>query len=153
MAGSLPSLILVTGGTGNLGHYVVQGLEAKGCRLRVMSRKQRQSSPDTEQVVGDLTKSIGIADAVAGAEVIIHCASAQRGDEVVIRNLVNAALASPTKPHLLFVSIVGVSDIRFSYFQTKLACEKIALESAPSWTVAGPTPVDSYPSKCTQQRT
>ena len=44
MAGSLPSLILVTGGTGNLGDYVVQGLEAKECRLRVMSRKQGQSS-------------------------------------------------------------------------------------------------------------
>ena len=107
MAGSLPSLILVTGGTGNLGHYVVQGLEAKGCRLRVMSRKQGQSSSNAEHVVGDLTKSIGVDDAVAGANVIVHCASAQRGDDVVTRNLVNAAVASPTKAHLVFVPSSG----------------------------------------------
>lgn len=151
MAGSLPSLILVTGGTGNLGHYVVQGLEAKGCRLRVISRKQGQSSLNTEHVVGDLAKSIGTAEAVAGADVIIHCASAQRGDDVVTRNLVNAALASSTKPHLVFVSIVGVSDIRFSYFQTKLACEKIVMESGLPWTLQRATQFYDYLYKGTKQ--
>jgi uncharacterized protein YbjT (DUF2867 family) len=144
MPPALPSLILVTGGTGNLGHYVVRGLEARGCRLRVMSRKQRGSSSRTEYVVGDLARAIGIGDAVAGASVIVHCASARRGDDVVTRNLINAARASAIKPHLVFVSIVGVSDIRFSYFQTKLACEKIVMESGLPWTLQRATQFYDY---------
>jgi len=144
MPGSLPSLILVTGGTGNLGHYVVQGLEAKGCRVRVMSRKPHPSRPNTEYVVGDIARSIGIEAAVAGAEAIVHSASAQSGDDVATRNLMKAAQASPTRPHLVFVSIVGVSDIRFSYFQTKLICEKIVMESGLPWTLQRATQFYDY---------
>lgn len=68
--------VLVTGGTGTLGTRVVRGLQERGCQVRVLSRKQRASSEGVTYVAGDLANGTGVEEAVAGAGVIIHCASA-----------------------------------------------------------------------------
>ncbi len=52
----MPQLILVTGGTGNLGSKVVARLLERGCRVRVLSRKERLGDAGVEYVVGDLGK-------------------------------------------------------------------------------------------------
>ena len=72
--------ILVTGATGMLGTRVVQRLAERGSQVRVLSRRARASGENVEYVAGDLAKGTGLDEAVAGVDVIVHCASAQRGD-------------------------------------------------------------------------
>lgn len=88
-----------------------------------------------EYVVGDLVNGTGVQEAVAGAGVIIHCASAKTGDAEATQTLVKAATAQSRLPHLVYISIVGAEGIRFSYFKAKLAAEKIIVDSSLPWTV------------------
>ena len=72
--------ILVTGGTGKLGRALVERLRGDGRAPRVLSRTAGQG-----RVVGDLRTGAGIDDAVRGADVIVHCAPAPRGDAATTR--------------------------------------------------------------------
>jgi uncharacterized protein YbjT (DUF2867 family) len=139
----MPTPILVTGGTGTLGTRVVQRLVERGCRVRVLSRKPRAGSADLEHVVGDLVLGTGVDEAVAGVDVIVHCASASRGDAEATRNLVNAA-ARGGRPHLVYISIVGVDGIRFGYLRTKLAAEDVVTHSGLPWTILRATQFYDY---------
>jgi uncharacterized protein YbjT (DUF2867 family) len=103
--------------------------------VRVLSRKQRASSEGVEYVVGDLVNGTGVEAAVAGTGVIIHCASAKKGDAGAIQTLVRAATARSRPPHLVYISIVGVDGIRFSYFTAKLTAEKVIVDLSLPWTL------------------
>ena len=94
--------MLVTGGTGTLGVHVVWGL-----RERVLSRKQRAGIQGVDYVVGDPATGTRVAEAVAGVEAIVHCASAKRGDVDATRNLIKAATAQRRPPDLVYISIMG----------------------------------------------
>ena len=65
-----PSVVLVTGGTGTLGRRLVRQLRAAGHEVRVLSRS---GAPGT--LPGDLGTGAGVAEALAGADVVVHCAS------------------------------------------------------------------------------
>lgn len=69
--------VLVTGGTGSLGRYIVRKLLLNGYAVRIMSRK---SQPDglllsTEWAQADLESGQGIDEAVSGIDVIVHAAT------------------------------------------------------------------------------
>jgi uncharacterized protein YbjT (DUF2867 family) len=122
--------ILVTGGTGTLGRVLVGQLAAAGHEVRVLSRKPGHYT-------GDLSTGAGLAEAVDGTEVIVHCASDPRHWQVDIdgtRRLVEAARAAGAA-HLVYVSIVGVDRIPFGYYRAKLATEKVVEESGLPWTI------------------
>jgi nucleoside-diphosphate-sugar epimerase len=73
--------VLVTGGTGTLGRYVVDRLVATGRPTRVLSR--RSHGPSTGAVAyvqGDLRTGDGVERAVAGCDILVHCAGAATGD-------------------------------------------------------------------------
>ena len=140
----MPELILVTGGTGNLGSKVVRRLQERGCRVRVLSRKERPGEKDVEYVVGDLRKGTGLGQVLAGVDVIVHCASASKGDVEATRNLVEAAKALKSPPHLIYISIVGVNSVSFGYFQDKLKAEKIIVASGLPWTLQRATQFFDY---------
>jgi uncharacterized protein YbjT (DUF2867 family) len=141
----MPSLILVTGGTGTLGRLVVPRLREAGAKVRVLSRQAREgggAGGDAEFVRGDLDTGEGIEAAVAGAEVIVHCAGAQKGDGDKARTLVQAASRAGT-PHLVNVSVVGADRIpqdsgldraMFGYFGSKLAAEQVVAGAGLPWT-------------------
>jgi len=138
----MTSLILVTGGTGTLGRHVVPRLLAAGCRVRVLSRHAHEAADGVEYVTGDLLKNEGIPAAVAGAEIIVHCAGGRKDDDVATRNLV-AAASQAGHPHLVFISVVGADRIpvtsaadraMFGYFGFKLAAERVVAESGLPWT-------------------
>ncbi|MGP6173626.1 SDR family oxidoreductase [Corynebacterium sp. A21] len=126
--------ILVTGGTGTLGRAVVEQLNAGPHDVRVLSR---HPGPASEiRVVGDLLTGAGLADAVNGVSTIVHCATTNgKGDIAATRNLIVAAQAAGTNPHLLYISIVGVDRIELPYYQSKLAAEKLIIDSGLPWTV------------------
>ena len=126
--------ILVTGGTGTLGRVLVGQLTAAGHQVRVLSRKPA-GTPG--HFTGDLSTGAGLAEAVAGTDVIVHCASDPRHWPVDIdgtRRLVEAARAAGA-PHLVYVSIVGVDRIPYGYYKAKLAAERVVEESGLPWTI------------------
>jgi uncharacterized protein YbjT (DUF2867 family) len=137
----MTSLILVTGGTGTLGKLVVPRLRAAGAKVRVLSR-QPVGGGDVEFVRGDLDTGAGVDAAVAGAEVIVHCAGAQKGDGDKARALVRAAHAAGA-PHLVNISVVGAARVpqdsgldraMFGYFGSKLEAEQVIAGSDLPWT-------------------
>ena len=71
-------MFLVTGGTGTLGRLVVPQLLQAGGKVRVLSRHDHEAAGGVEYAVGDLDTGAGIDAAVAGAEVVVHCAGAQK---------------------------------------------------------------------------
>jgi len=83
--------ILVTGGTGTLGRPVAQRLRDAGATVTVLSRHPSQTADGIRYAAGDLSTGAGIEAAVAGAEVIVHCAGSSKGDEQKTRTLVRAA--------------------------------------------------------------
>jgi len=136
------SAILVTGGTGTLGRLVVQRLHDNGRKVRVLSRRRGEAGAGVEFVTGDLATGEGIEAAVAGTEIIVHCAGSNKGDEEKARNLVRAASRAGVR-HLVYISVVGsdripvasgVDRAMFGYFASKLAAERVVADSGLPWT-------------------
>ena len=127
--------MLVTGGTGTLGRLVVPRLRSAGCDVRVLSRR-------AGDFVGDLATGAGVDAAVAGVEVVVHCAGTGKGDEMKARHLVRAATRAGVR-HLVFISVVGADRVpvasridraMFGYFAMKLAAEREIAGSGLGWT-------------------
>jgi uncharacterized protein YbjT (DUF2867 family) len=120
--------ILVTGGTGTLGRLVTERLRTDGHEVRVLSRH-------SQPYAVDLREGTGLAEAVAGVDTIVHCAtSARGGDDRAARNLISAAREAGVR-HLVYISIVGVDQVPFGYYRTKFAVEKLIEESGLGWTI------------------
>ena len=136
--------VLVTGGTGTLGRLVAARLRDDGCHVRVLSRgrRSRDAEEGIEFVTGDLATGAGIEAAVAGTEIIVHCAGGAKGDDVKARNLVMAAAGAEVR-HLVYISVVGDERVpvrgaldraAFGYFSSKLAAERVVADSGVPWT-------------------
>ncbi len=133
--------VLVTGGTGVLGRELVPRLAAAGHTVRIMSRGPRPAGADEalQWAQADLETGQGLADAITGAEVIVHAASSPRrrtwqADVEGTRRLLAAADGAGTG-RLFYISIVGVDRIPFGYYKAKLAAEKLIEESGVPWSV------------------
>ena len=142
----MSSTILVTGGTGTLGRLVVPRLRDAGGKVRVLSRRAREAADGVEFVPGDLDTGEGIDAAVAGTEVIVHCAGSQKGDGDKARTLVRAASRAGA-PHLVNISVVGADRIpvasrvdraMFGYFGAKLDAERVIAARACRGRRCGP---------------
>jgi len=134
--------ILVTGGTGTLGRLVVAGLRDAGRDVRVLSRHPHESTQGIEHVTGDLATGEGVDAAVAGTEVIVHCAGSAKGDGDKARHLARAASRAGVR-HLVNVSVVGADRVplasavdraMFGYFGSKLAAERAVADAGLPWT-------------------
>ncbi|MET7399852.1 NAD(P)H-binding protein [Dactylosporangium sp. NPDC005572] len=108
-------MLLVTGATGTLGRDVVTTLRERGHEVRGLSR----SAPGF--VHGDLLTGAGIADAVDGADVIIHAATDGRHDDAATANLLRHVRDDQ---HLIYVSIVGVDRVPLPYYRSKYRIEQ-----------------------------
>jgi uncharacterized protein YbjT (DUF2867 family) len=126
--------VLVTGGTGVLGSELVRLLDGQA-EVRVLSRRPT-NRPGF--VRGDLDTGYGLSIAIAGVDVIAHCATAadyrrpQRDVEGTRRLL---AAARGHRPHVVYISIVGVDRIPLGYYRAKLAAEQVIRDSGLPWTV------------------
>lgn len=130
----MTGVILVTGGTGTLGRLVVQRLAAQGGPVRVLSRRPPPAEPGPAGwATGDLKTGRGIDAAVAGADVIVHCATGL-GDVRAAQHLIASARLAGS-PHLIYVSIVGVDRIPVGYYKSKLTVERQVEDSGLPWTV------------------
>jgi uncharacterized protein YbjT (DUF2867 family) len=140
----MASPVLVTGGTGRLGHLVVARLQDAGCEVRVLARRDRGAAPPARFFTADLRAGEGIDPAVSRVATIIHCATSTRGDAEATRNLVTAAARAGT-PHLVYPSIVGIDHIgSWGYPKAKLEAERIVENSGLPWTIVRVTQFYDY---------
>ena len=95
-------------------------------------------------MVGDLAKNEGIDTAVAGAEVVVHCAGVGKikEDGAIAENLVRAARRAQVR-HLVSISVVGADKVpvrtaidrsMFAYFASQRAKELVIEGSGLPWT-------------------
>jgi uncharacterized protein YbjT (DUF2867 family) len=125
------SVVLVTGGTGTLGRQLVPVLAGRGHEVRVLSRR-----PGAGTHLGDLRTGAGLAAAADGAQLVVHAASDRRLGRSDLAQTERLLSAVPACAHLLYLSIVGVDAIPFSYYRVKLACEDlVAASPVPSTTL------------------
>jgi uncharacterized protein YbjT (DUF2867 family) len=122
--------VLVTGGTGRLGGELVARLRATGRDVRVLSRRA-----GAQRVVGDLDTGAGLVEALRGVEVVVHAASRAGHDVAGTRRLLDATGRAGVRPHLVFVSIVGVDRVPLPYYREKLAVEQLVEGGGLPWTV------------------
>lgn len=130
------STILVTGGTRGLGIPTVARLRDAGHDVRVLSRK-------TGDVRGDLATGVGLDTALAGVATVVHLATSRRKDIGHTRTLLAAAKRAGVQ-HIVFMSIVGVDKIDYSYYRDKVASEHAIEESGIPYTILRATQFHSF---------
>ncbi|MEV4477497.1 NAD(P)H-binding protein [Nonomuraea sp. NPDC049504] len=131
----------MTGGSGRLGRVVLEKLVGAGYDVRAASRVPRAAAGDVRWVVADLTTGAGVAEAVSGADVVLHLASAPYKGRYTRRveldgtaALLRAARAAGVR-HLVYVSIVGVDRVPWGYFRTKVRAERLVRDDGVPWTI------------------
>ncbi|SEG89618.1 Uncharacterized conserved protein YbjT, contains NAD(P)-binding and DUF2867 domains [Actinacidiphila yanglinensis] len=130
----MTSSILLTGGTGTLGRHVVPLLRGAGHDLRILSRQARPAAEGITYATGDLLADEGIEAAVDGAELVLHLAGSNKGDDEATRNLARAAARAGVR-HLVTISVIGADQVPIGYFRAKLGAERAVEECGVPWTV------------------
>lgn len=125
--------IVVLGGTGLIGTRVVQKLSERG-------HEARAASPNTGV---DATTGRGLAEALAGAEVVVDVSNAPSFEDAAVlaffesagRNLAQAEIAAGVRHHVA-LSVVGADRLQESgYFRAKLAQEQLIKRSGVPYTI------------------
>lgn len=131
--------VLVTGGTGNLGKWVVEYLLQQNYDVSILTT-QTNSFPkkDIKIFKGDLANNLGLTQATAEADIIIHCASNSRSFEKTdiegTSNLLSSINRERTQ-HFIYISIVGVDKSNYPYYRAKYAVEKMIASSGIPYTI------------------
>ena len=113
--------ILVTGGTGTLGKHVLPRLREAGAEVTTLSRH------------GDVACDLLAGDVPPiDADVVVHLAGGQKGDDIATRNLL-AACANVR--HLVYISVIGADTVPLTWLRTKLSCEQAIAGSGIPFTI------------------
>lgn len=144
---------LLTGATGRLGRVLRPRLASAGHDLRAASRSPPRDGEatidgETEWVELDLAEGTGIETAVSDVDVVVHAASAPMGDTEAVdvrgtERLLSAADDAGVS-NFVYVSIVGVDEIPYSYYEHKVAAERAVESSAVPATILRATQFHSF---------
>jgi uncharacterized protein YbjT (DUF2867 family) len=133
--------VLLTGGTGTLGRELVPRLAAAGYTVRVMSRRAGESNAagDVEWAQADLLSGAGLPEAVASADITLHCASSpfrntREVDVEGTRALIEAGKSAGVA-NFYYVSIVGIEKVKYPYYASKLAAEQVIAAAGTPHTI------------------
>lgn len=133
--------VLVTGATSSLGRPLIPRLVAAGHDVRASSRRSHPPQPGVTWLVADVRGGTGLVAALAGADAVVHLASAtrlrqsrRRVDVGGTRRVVEEAAAAGVR-HLVYVSIVGVDRVPLGYYRQKLAAERVVAAGGVPYTI------------------
>lgn len=133
--------VLITGGTGGLGQALTPRLQKAGYQVRITSRRPAPAdkAPDLEWAQVNIISGEGMNAALEDVDSVIHAASSpfrntQEVDVEGTRRVVEAAETAGID-HFIYISIVGVDKIPFSYYKAKWAAEKIVEQCAIPWSI------------------
>jgi uncharacterized protein YbjT (DUF2867 family) len=143
------AVVLVTGGSGTLGREVVPRLLAGGHRVRVLCHSPHSSPPAGAEVqAGDLATGAGLPEAADGVDVIVHAASNAEDswatDVEGTRRLLQASTVAGVRPHIVYVSVVGVDRTTYPYYAAKRAAEALIEEGDLPWSILRATQFHSF---------
>lgn len=140
---------LLTGATGTLGTALRPRLAEAGHDVLAASRDPPDAPADgVEWVSLDIVDGTGVDEAMATADIVVHAATAPQGDTEAVdvegtRTLLDAAARSDIE-NFLYVSIVGVDEIPFSYYDAKFSAEQAVEESDVPSTIVRSTQFHSF---------
>lgn len=95
-----------------------------------------EAVPASRRTGVDIVTGTGLAEAVSRAEAVIHTADTMRPweygkvTEGGTRRVAQAVGTAPNRPHLVYISIVGVDRVKYPYYRAKLAAE-MAIRDQP----------------------
>jgi uncharacterized protein YbjT (DUF2867 family) len=124
--------IAVAGGTGTVGHHVVDVVRERGDQPVVLARSAGV----------DLVTGAGLADELDGVDAVIDVASVQTLSDAasrdffgaVTRTLLAAEVAAGVRHHVA-LSIVGVDDAPHGYYAGKVLQEQLVEAGPVPWTI------------------
>lgn len=145
-------MILITGGTGNLGGKVARELLALRLLVRVLTRTPAKAADlerkGAEVVQGNLTDPGSLQRAVAGATAVFSATHAMIGrgrntsekvDDAGTRALIDAAKGAGVG-HFVYTSVLGASpDHPIDFWRTKASIEHYLQNSGIAYTILRPT--------------
>src|SRR5271154_4990836 len=146
-------MILVTGGTGFVGHEVVGELLALGYRVRLLTRHPDRRNrftghPRVECVQGDALRPDTLPAAMAGVEAVIHLigiiaetsrVTYEQAHTEATRNLLAAAKQAGVTRWVQMSAIGTRPFARSRYHLTKWEAEELVRQSGLDWTIFRPS--------------
>lgn len=151
------SIALITGATGFVGSHVAEAMAKRGTTVRAVCRPSSDTrlleELKADIVIGDLADTEAMAKALAGVDVVVHCAAKvgdwgpaedyRRVNVAGLKGLLDAARQNPLK-RFVHVSSLGVYEARHhygtdeaeplpdqhidGYTQSKVESERLALD-------------------------
>ncbi len=120
--------VLVAGGTGEAGRAVVAELAGRGHDVRVLSRRGGSPIAGAHPVAADLISGSGLADALAGVDVVVDTTDgkSRRARPVLTTGAANliAAAGAAHVTRTVLLSIVNVDRGPLAYYRAKAEQEQ-----------------------------
>lgn len=150
-------MIVVTGGSGYIGSYIVKQLVAQGESVRVMvnsleraRQEGRLAGLPVELVQGDVTKPATLAPVMQGADAVIHTVAIaiEKGgrtyEEINYQgtvNVVDAAKAAGVRRFLNMCQLGADSSLPYRFLASKGKAQEYVAQSSLDWTAFRPSSV------------
>jgi nucleoside-diphosphate-sugar epimerase len=144
--------VALTGATGFVGGHLLRRLSAAGWKVRALARRPAALAPDAAvvPVAGDLDSEAALAELVAGADAVVHCAGLvaassaaefERVNAGGTARLLRAATAGARPPRFLLMSSLAARESQISpYARSKQRAEEILRQemAGHDWQVLRP---------------
>lgn len=140
-------VIALTGATGFVGQAVLDEGEARGLRIRALTRRPQEARGGVTWIQGSLSDPASLGELVQGADAVLHVAALTTAPDAAGFNqanvtgtvhLLNAAQAAEAK-RFVFVSSLSAREPALSlYGASKAEAEKLVTASGLDWTVVRP---------------
>jgi uncharacterized protein YbjT (DUF2867 family) len=142
--------VLVTGGTGFVGRYVVRALAEAGHEVRALVRDSaRARDLPAEPVPGDVTDAASLGRAVEGTEAVVHLVAIRQGPAEQFRRVMEqgtrdllAASAKGGPRRFVLMSALGVDESTrdlVPYYHAKWEMEQAAKSSGLEHVIFRPS--------------
>jgi uncharacterized protein YbjT (DUF2867 family) len=132
--------VAVVGGTGVLGKPLVAELAARGDEVHALSRTAPSKLPEgASHRSVDLAKGEGLAEALAGVEVVVDASNSNPRDAGPVlvdgTGRLLAAGAQAGVRHHVGISIVGCDRVPTSYYKVKVEQEEAIADGEVPWSL------------------